>query len=53
MMDILTSRLLIDTFIGKKLCVLLKLVIKVIRRCVRVERQNDLAGGIILRVLTE
>ncbi len=53
LMDILTSRLLLDTFIGKKLCVLLKLLIKVVRRCVRVERQDDLAGGIILRILTE
>jgi len=51
-MDLLTSRLLVNTTLGRKFSTLLKLVIRLIRRLVRVDRSRDLAGGTILRTRT-
>lgn len=51
-MDVLTCRLLLDTSIGRKFSSLLKFVVRLIRRLVRVDRSEDLAGGTILRTRT-
>jgi len=49
LMNMLTSRWLLTTGLGKKMARLLKLLVRVARRIVRVDHPDDLSGGAILR----
>jgi radical SAM superfamily enzyme YgiQ (UPF0313 family) len=49
LVNMLTSRYLLSTFLGRKVSRLLKLVVRVVRRIVRVHHPDDLSGGAILR----